>query len=221
MTLPTMSEKDVFVVYGGNIGTTTTAGFLTGGWSVADVTDVGGAVVLGYKVMTTTPDTSLVIRTTNASFFGAAFVGIAFSGADATVVDAFVQTSVSALTSQPNAPSLTVTTVNCAVLTGLKRATSAADVMVQPGTYNNLVQIKSSGASNQQMQAGLAWILRATSGAEDPTTWDGITTTSSAAHVSAISLRPFVASNTVFPFYKTFGIESGVFRGLHPIDDGA
>lgn len=153
---------------------------------------------LNYKIMGSTPDTSVEILGSGDSIRGATTVIHVWRGVDQiTPMDVTPTTATSPNSSNVDSPSITPITSGAVVITtGIGTTLSVDNAVTAPTGYTNVVQISTDpGTATTSVIASKAW----TSGAEDPGAWTDWDTSSSESWAGAtLALRPAPSSTDIF-----------------------
>ncbi len=164
-TLPaSMQQGDICIVL---VGSDTTQPDLPSGWTdFSAITYGGGYQRTIYKVMGSTPDSTVSL--TNLSSSGATAVAIAIRGYVGTPS---ITTATGLTTGMPNPPSVTTTLNNSLVIALGAIDDDAVATVTAPSGYSNLVQEDSTGRTG--MTTMLATKVVSTAGSEDPAAFGG------------------------------------------------
>jgi hypothetical protein len=194
-----LQQGDLVIVATGFTSTSNlNAGVTSSGWTEVcdlysdDSRDSNLAVC--YKVMGSTPDTSVTCIASTAGGNSSCSVVQAFRGVDTTTpLDATTTTATGINTGVPNSPSITPTTSGAwVVVAGGGSSVGVDNAVTAPSGYSNQADISADGGNAFTVgMASKAW----TSGAEDPAVWtnwtdDGATESFCAA---TLALRPAAA----------------------------
>lgn len=164
----------------------------SGGVSAPSMTTSGytatvvGTTILAWKRMGSTPDTSAVVNITGiSSLFASAAVAIAFRGVDTTTAMDATITSANSSGTNPDSPSITTVTDGAGVISAFGSFVADAAVTA-PSGYGDQVDIAST--DTVPATAGMAWLTKASAGAEDPASWTNVSSGTWAAFT--VALRP-------------------------------
>ena len=184
-------ENDIVVImaYGGASAPAMT----TGGYDET----TSGLGLLAWKRMGASPDSSAVVNITGASLENAsAAVAIAFRGVDATTAMDATITSATGSSTNPDSPSITTVTDGAAVISAFGSSVNDPSVTA-PSGYGD--QVNNTSIDTVSAAAGMAWLTKATAGAENPASWTDVSDASWSAFT--VALRPV----TVPPAYNAKG----------------
>lgn len=197
LTLPTLSNGDIVIGYGGHGSSSATdAAISTGYTTITQGTwgDVTGTddLISAYKFMGGTPDTTFTGEGGGNASDGVAYVASCFSGVDSgTPMDATATEASHASGSAPNSPAIVTVTDNARVLSGGAKINNDTSVTAPTG-YGNQVDIAATDTNN--ISVGLSDKNVTPAGSENPAGWTNWSTTGGAMSIS-IALRPASGSS--------------------------
>jgi hypothetical protein len=186
VTLPSMEQNDIVVVMyfeGTSNITMTTTGYT--------ITSLSGNAKIAWKRMGASPDATIEISTGNSSGNNAsAAVAIIFRGVDTTTaMDATVTTSFGFAGSAADSPSITTVTDGAAVISAFGRSIFDTAITA-PSGYGD--QVDASADDTADAAAAMAWVIKASHGAENPGAWTA--DTSNVYQAATMALRPLVVA---------------------------
>ena len=183
LTAISLLENDVVVIAAS--GGTVAPAMTTAGYTQTGV----NAGLLAWKRMSASPDSSALIDITGTGgAVASAAVAIAFRGVDTTTAMDATITSATGSSTNPDSPSITTVTDGAAVISAMASLVSDASVTA-PSGYGDQVDINSSDTLSAT--AGMAWLTKASAGAENPASWTNVSTGAWVAFT--VALRPVAA----------------------------
>ena len=225
VTLPATQEGDLVIVSTGFVSTSNlNPGVSTAGYTeVADLyqNDTRDAnFSVSWKIMGSTPDTSVTCLGSGSSTNGAVCVVHVWRGANqATPLDVISTTVTSGNGSNPNSPSITPVTSGAIVIsTGLGTMASVDNAVTAPTGYGNQADISiDPGNAATVGISSKAW----TSGAEDPAAWTNFTTTTSDSWAAVtLAIRPATVPDAPVIGTATPGDAQASVTFTPPANDG-
>ena len=183
LSIISLLENDIVVImaYGG----TSAPAMTTGGYDETTF----GLGLLAWKRMGASPDSSAVVDITGAvGLYASAAVAVAFRGVDATTAMDATITSATGSSTNPDSPSITTVTDGAAVISAF--GSSVDDFTVTaPSGYGD--QVNNAEIDTFSAAVGMAWLTKATAGAENPAAWTDVSDASWSAFT--VALRPVTA----------------------------
>lgn len=147
---------------------------------------------VSWKIMTSTPDTSVACNGSGSATNGAAAIAYVLRGIDpATPLDVTATTATSNNSAVFNSPSITPVTSGALVLSiGLGTGAAADTTITAPTGYSDQSNVSTDPGNAVIIGvASKAW----TSGAEDPAAWTGVTTSTSDSWAAVtVAVRPLL-----------------------------
>jgi hypothetical protein len=163
---------------------------------------------ISWKVMGSTPDSTVSCKGSSSANFGGGAIAYAFRGVDTSnPIDVTTTSATASGSSIPNPPSITPFTSGAfIVIAGSYAATTPDTTVTVPTGYSNQVLVREDPSWGiLTAVASKAW----TSGAEDPAAWTDWTTEASGSWTAAtVALRPLLDSVKSPLFYLLAGMQN-------------
>ena len=173
---------------------------------------------VNWKIMGSTPDTSVTVRGFNNAANGGATVIHVWRNANSTTpMDVTPTTATGKNGAYPDSPSITASTSGAYVLTvGLGTGDTTPQTFTAPTGYGNAISVAGAGSTMSAIAviASKAW----TSGAEDPGAWGGgESTTSDSWAAASLAIKPkilpadlsWVTGDVNFKIYQSSSLTWG------------
>jgi len=207
------SQYDVVVVVWGNVrNSNLDMVFVSSGYTeIADLysddtndSNMGG----GWKIMSDSPDTSVVVNGSGSANYGSACVVGVWRGVDTTTpLDVTSTTATGTAGNEINNPSITPTTSGAVIVIGGNTGSSSVrTVTTTPTGYGNMQEVTVDPTyATTCVMASKSW----TSGAEDPSAWAfNSSGTNNAWCAITMALRPAATSgvSVVVPTLLTLNV---------------
>lgn len=192
ITWPTLQAGDVTIVAA--IHRTAIANLTESGYTqIASIAGGGGAMNLRVwrKVQGGTPDTTASYNGGGGTSDACVIVGMAFRGVDQTTPEDATPTTHNSASSSPNPPAITTATNGAAVIAigGSRINDGTTGAVSGYGDYAG-----TTANDTNPMTGGICWVLKATAGNEDPSSYSTFFSGDAAAVTAALRPATAVAS---------------------------
>jgi hypothetical protein len=215
ITLPAgLAENDLVLVIGGTGSAGSDATIETAGYTTAapyNHSDLSG--IVGYKLMSSSPDTTVLCNGGGAASDGVAYVVMAFRGVHASIIDASVQ--VVDLGGDPNSPAITTVTDGAAVISAFISEDAWGTIVNPPTGYGSVVSV--ARPESNGVHAGAAYKIITPAGTENPGVWD--TDFASIDNINwTIAIKPATAGVANDGVFAATGTSAVAFEGFQDAD---